>query len=129
MKIGGGSPYRNIGQTSRTQETKKSKKSGFAGKAEKASEVATQNAIEPVEEEDSPLYDAMSSAAHDYEGDLEEATKTVVAAVIHQRFGGQGIPKGEVEQITQAVTESLTSDSDMRNRLDSVLRRIQNKRK
>ncbi|TNE43882.1 MAG: hypothetical protein EP343_32450 [Deltaproteobacteria bacterium] len=129
MKIGGGSPYRNIGQTSRTQKTKGTKKAGFASKAEAASEVATPDAVEPVEEEDSPLYDAMSSAAQDYEGDLEEATQTVVAAVIHQRFGGQNLPQSEVEQLTAAVTESLTSDSDMRNRLDSVLRRIQNRRK
>lgn len=126
MKIGGGSPFRSVGQTSDTSKAKKTKKSDSAQKAERASEVATPDAIAPVEEQNSPFYDVMESASRHFEQgeSLEDAAQSVVSAVISERFGPKGLPEKEVQHITQVVTESLTNNQDMRNRLESVLRRI-----
>lgn len=126
MKIGGGSPFRSVSQTSDTSKAKKTKKSGSANKAERAAELATPEAVAPVEEQNSPYYDVMESASRQFEQgeSLEEAAESVVSAVLNDRFGPKGLAAKEVEHITKVVTESLTNNQDMRNRLESALRRI-----
>jgi len=135
MKIGGGggNPYRGVGQSSRSNKskgTKGTKKSKFAGKAESVSGVSAPEPVEEVDEVDSPIFDAMEAASNKMDEDsLEEATQAVVAAVITQHFGKKGLRDNEMKQITAAVTSSLTGDNEMRNRMESVLRRISNRRK
>jgi hypothetical protein len=124
MKISrSGMPFSGINQTKKSSNTKKS---SYTSKAESTSAVATAAALAPVDEIDSPIYDAMEEASSRFaEGEsLEDATEAVVSAVIHEHFGKKGLPNKEVAKITQTVTESINNDNTLQQRLESILRRI-----
>lgn len=135
MKIrGGGNPYlNNIAQSQKTEKTNKSKgtkKAKSSAKAEETSAVSTAEPLAPADEVDSPIYDELVSAATQYnEEDLEEATRTVVSAVIREHFGKKGLTQAEVDAITDTVSSSVHGDDTLRNRLEVVLQRITAKQK
>lgn len=131
MKIGrgGGNPY--LGSLGKTQKSEKSKSTKGTKKGTKATAstaadaVASTQSAEPADELDSPIYDELLSAANQMnEDDLEEATRTVVLAVIREQFGKKGLSEKEMRDITTAVSNSISGDGALQNRLESVLKRI-----
>ncbi len=126
MKVSGSSPYNNVFRSRETSKTKKTKKSKYAEKSQATGEVATPDAVAPVDLLDSPYYDAMAAASKCLEEteSIEEATQVVVSTVINEQLGNKGLPSKELKQIAEVVTRSIANDDQMRKRLESVLRRI-----
>ncbi|MCB9638804.1 MAG: hypothetical protein H6728_07525 [Myxococcales bacterium] len=130
MKIRGGGagyPIQRTEQTEKSNKSSKTKKRGGVGQAEQTDAVSQVGALGPVEAND-PVFDAVSQASKglDFndEASLEEATRAVVGAILREHFGKKNLPEKELEQITQAVTNSVNNDSTMRERLENVLKRI-----
>lgn len=130
MKIRGGGAGYPVQQTQQADKTSKStktkKRSGVeqTGKSESVSQVG---ALAPVEAND-PVFDAVAQASKglDFndEASLEEATRAVVSAIIREHFGKKNLPEKELDKIAQAVSTSVHNDATMRERLESVLKRI-----
>lgn len=132
MKIRGGSPFANPG-VQRNQQTKKTSKAGKkkgVKKSQKAEEVDAVEAVvaaDPVEEVDSPFFEAMSEVSERLEGgdaDMEEATRAVVSAVLEEHFGQKKMSKKDMDNLTQTVAQSFGQDNELNRRLERVLRKI-----
>jgi putative N-acetylmannosamine-6-phosphate epimerase len=133
MKIRSGGGYgnlANINRASEAKETKGTKGGKKSGKASSTAEVATPTAVAPTDELNSPIEDELVSAAQQVDEEaLEEATKTVVMAVIREQFGKKGLGEDEMQAITNAVSSSINQDETLRGRLEHVLKRISNQQK
>ena len=135
MKIPGGSPFRQIRQntkTSKASKTKKGKaKSAIAG-TQQAQEVNETEASESTEALDSPIYDVMAEASAKFkngESDLEEATRTVVSAMLYEHFGKKNVSEKTLAELTQTVSDSINNNKELGGRLESILRRVHNYKK
>ncbi len=126
MKIRGSAPYSGIFRSDKTSKSKKTKKSRYAEKSNAANEVATKGAVSAVDVVDSPYYDAMAQASKCLEEteSIEEATHLVVSTVLEEQLGSKGLPSKEIEHITQVVTNSIANDESMKQRLESILRKL-----
>ncbi|MCK6509088.1 hypothetical protein L6R29_03835 [Myxococcota bacterium] len=130
MKIRGGGagyPIQQTQQTDKSSKSAKTKKSSGVAQAEKTESVSQVGPLGPVEAND-PVFDAVSQASKglDFndEASLEEATRAVVSAIIREHFGKKNLPEKELDKIAQAVSTSVHNDATMRERLESVLKRI-----
>ena len=135
MKIRGGSPFVPSSQTSSTSQAARSSKTGKTKEAKKSSSLenvaptSSVSSAETVERLDlsDPVFHAMSEASRKMTADeasLQEATRAVVSAVIREHFGKTNLSDREIDQISQAVSLSVEHDSSLRDRLETVLRRI-----
>jgi hypothetical protein len=127
----GGYPLQQAGQTQKTSKTTKksaTKKSGDVGATEKTESVGAVVALGALEAPD-PVFDAVAEASRKMDMDeasLEEATKAVVSAVIREHFGKKNLPEKTLNEITQAVSTSVSNDATLSSRLESILKRITN---
>ncbi len=131
MKIpGGSSPYVGIYQpqkTSKTKKTKKSTKKSSVKKARSLEATEAANLIDQLESLDSPIYDVMADASkklENGEADLEEATLTIVSAMIREQLGRRNLSEETLKDISQTVSSSISGDQTMSNRLENILRNL-----
>lgn len=135
MKIRGGSPFAPPAPAASSAQTAKTSKSSKAKDTKKASsldEVASTSSIASADSIDrldlsDPVFSAMSEASRKLtydEASLQEATRAVVSAVIREHFGKKNLSDREIDQISQAVSHSVEHDASLRDRLETVLRRI-----
>jgi len=131
MKIpGGSSPFVGIHQPQKMSKTKKTKKSGKKSSINRSSSVEATEAtevLEQLESVDSPLYDVMADTSkklENGEADLEEATLTIVSAMIREQLGRRNLSEKTLEDITHTVSSSINGDQTLSNRLENILRRV-----
>lgn len=128
MKIGGGSPFRNIRQMGGKSKTKKAGKSYKSSSLDEASEVSEVDSLAPAEaaEEVDQVFNDFTGASLQYEedGDLEDATRAVVSSILREHLGNKNLSAKAVEQITAAVTSSVQGDEALSKQLESLLKRM-----
>lgn len=128
MKIGGGSPFRNIRQMGGKSKTKKAGKSYKSSSLDEASEVSEVDSLAPAEaaEEVDQVFNDFTGASLQYEedGDLEDATRAVVSSILREHLGNKNLSAKAVEQITAAVTSSVQGDETLSKQLESLLKRM-----
>lgn len=127
MKIPGGSPFQQIRQTPKASKTKKAKAKSATSSTQGVQETSSPETLDSTEKLDSPIYDVMAEVSKKFkngESDLEEATRTVVSAMLHEHFGKKNIPEKTLSELAQTVADSINDNKELGERLQSILQQV-----